>query len=184
MAYKSAAALEMAVKAAAKASPLDTNRAIAGFYHHRLLCRIFLEPDLPFVLKGGLGLLARTLDARYTRDIDLATSKLDPGEAMAELNRLAQRDLGDFVSFVPKGWRPIRANTKTNTGTGSPSHTMPIWESKKFKRCPSTWCRIRSSAPPPSLSILRTESRWPACKPCPTRSILPRGPSQTSFAAS
>ena len=116
MVYKSAAALEMAVKAAAKASPLDTNRAIAGFYHHRLLCRIFLEPDSPFVLKGGLGLLARTLDARYTRDIDLATSKLDPGEAMAELNRLAQRDLGDFVSFVPKGWRPIKAEDEYRGG--------------------------------------------------------------------
>lgn len=60
---KTAAALEMAVRNAAKASPQDTNRAIAGFYFHRLLCRVFSEPEPRFVLKGGLGMLARVPDA-------------------------------------------------------------------------------------------------------------------------
>lgn len=45
MRYRTPAALEMAVKAAAKASPLDTNLAISGFYFHRLLCRVFSEKD-------------------------------------------------------------------------------------------------------------------------------------------
>lgn len=45
MRYRTPAALEMAVKAAAKASPLDTNLAIFGFYFHRLLCRVFSEKD-------------------------------------------------------------------------------------------------------------------------------------------
>ena len=35
--YKTPAALEMAVKQAAKDSQQDTNRAIAGFWRHRLL---------------------------------------------------------------------------------------------------------------------------------------------------
>lgn len=61
MRYKTPAALEMAVKEAAKNSPLDTNRAIAGFYFHRLLCRVFSDPDSPFVLKGGQSVLARTV---------------------------------------------------------------------------------------------------------------------------
>ena len=65
----------MAIKDAAKASPLDTNRAIASFYFHRLLYRVFSEPGTPFVLKGGQGMLARTADARATRDIDLATDR-------------------------------------------------------------------------------------------------------------
>lgn len=63
MRYKTAAALEMAVRNAAKASPQDTNRAIAGFYFHRLLCRVFSGPEPRFVLKGGLGMLARVPDA-------------------------------------------------------------------------------------------------------------------------
>lgn len=50
MRYRTPAALEMAVKAAAKASPLDTNLAISGFYFHRLLCRVFSEKDRKFVL--------------------------------------------------------------------------------------------------------------------------------------
>lgn len=71
MTYKSAAALEMAVKAAATASRLDTNRAIASFYFHRLLCRVFAGGNDAFVLKGGQSMLSRTVDARATRDIDL-----------------------------------------------------------------------------------------------------------------
>ena len=63
MRYRTPAALEMAIKAAAKASPLDTNLAISGFYFHRLLCRVFSEKNRKFVLKGGLSVLARTVDA-------------------------------------------------------------------------------------------------------------------------
>ena len=50
MTYRSAAALEMAVKEAAKASSQDTGRAIAGFYFHRLLCRVFAGGNGSFVL--------------------------------------------------------------------------------------------------------------------------------------
>ena len=37
----------MAVKEAAKASSQDTNRAISGFYFHRLLCRVFTDGNHP-----------------------------------------------------------------------------------------------------------------------------------------
>lgn len=53
MKYKSAAALEMAVKSAAAASPMDTGRAVTAFYFHRLLCRVFADGNDSFVLKGG-----------------------------------------------------------------------------------------------------------------------------------
>ena len=36
MRYKTPSALEMAVKAAAKASPLDTSLAVSAFYYYRL----------------------------------------------------------------------------------------------------------------------------------------------------
>ncbi len=56
MRYRTPAALEMAVKAAAKASPLGTNLAISGFYFHRLLCRVFSEKDRKFALKRARAL--------------------------------------------------------------------------------------------------------------------------------
>lgn len=68
MGYTSPKALEMAVRDAAKASPLDTSRAIAGFYFHRLLYRVFSEPGTPFVLKGGRGMLARIGSTYRTRE--------------------------------------------------------------------------------------------------------------------
>ena len=39
--YKTARALEMAVKSAAQKSEMDTGSAVAGFNFHRLLVRIF-----------------------------------------------------------------------------------------------------------------------------------------------
>lgn len=114
--YSSPRALEMAVKEAARRSPMNTNRAIAGFYFHRLLCRVFSDPDSSFVLKGGLGVLARTTNARYTRDIDLTTSSLDIDAAVDELKTLASKDLGDFVSFAYVGCNPIKAEDEYREG--------------------------------------------------------------------
>ncbi|WP_350454318.1 nucleotidyl transferase AbiEii/AbiGii toxin family protein [Slackia heliotrinireducens] len=116
MEYSSPKALEMAVKDAAKASPLDTNRAIAGFYFHRLLYRVFSEPGTPFVLKGGQGMLARTADARATRDIDLATDRLGVDAAVDELKRLAAKDAGDFVAFEFRSVAPIRGEDEYRDG--------------------------------------------------------------------
>lgn len=116
MRYKTPAALEMAVKEAAKKSPLDTNRAIAGFYFHRLLCRVFSDPETPFVLKGGQSVLARTVDARATRDIDLLARETSIEAAIAELKRLACADLGDFVFFSFDRAEPIKADDEYRDG--------------------------------------------------------------------
>lgn len=106
----------MAVKEAAKASPLDTNDAIRNFYFHRLLCRVFSEQESPFVLKGGLGILARTIDARSTRDIDLATDELRIDEAVAELKKLAGKDMEDYVRFTLTDVRPIKVEDDYRDG--------------------------------------------------------------------
>lgn len=116
MKYKTPAALEMAVKEAAKKSPLDTNRAVAGFYFHRLLCRVFSDPESPFVLKGGQSVLARTVDARATRDIDLLARDTSIGAALVELKRLAGIDLNDFVSFSFDKTEPIKSNDEYRSG--------------------------------------------------------------------
>ena len=116
MRYKTPAALEMAVKEAAKKSPLDTNRAIAGFHFHRLLCRVFGDPDSPFVLKGGQSVLARTVDARATRDIDLLARETSVEAAVADLRRLAGIGLDDFSASPSTKRSPSRQTTSTAAG--------------------------------------------------------------------
>ena len=110
----------MAVKGAAKKSPLDTNRAIAGFYFHRLLCRVFSDPDSPLVLKGGQSVLARTVDARATRDIDLLARETSVEAAAADLRRLAGIGLDDFISFSFDKAEPIKADAEYRSG-------MKVW---------------------------------------------------------
>lgn len=114
--YKTARALEMAVKEAARKSPMDTSVAIEGFYFHRLLVRIFDGGESPFVLKGGHGMLARTLDARRTRDIDIATDDLDIEIALQELRNLVSRDMDDFLSYEVAGYGPIKTRDRYRDG--------------------------------------------------------------------
>lgn len=106
----------MAVKQAAKDSPLDTGRAIEGFYHHRFLCRVFSGSACGFVLKGGQSVLARTIDARYSRDVDLSTNADDLSEAVGLLLRLASNDLDDFVSFELAETRDLRLESAGKQG--------------------------------------------------------------------
>lgn len=97
--YRSALALEQAVKAAAKKSGQDVGRAVEGFYVGRLLERVFSEERKPFVLKGGRAILARTIDARYTTDTDFLYRGDNLEAALEELKHLASKDLGDRIEF-------------------------------------------------------------------------------------
>lgn len=124
MRYKSAAALEMAVKSAAVASPMETGRAVSAFYFHRLLCRVFAGGNGSFVLKGGRAMLARTADARATRDIDLLFTEQSLEGALEELVRLAGADLGDFVTFEFAGEHPIKAEDEYRQGLSARSVAM------------------------------------------------------------
>lgn len=105
--YRTPMALKMAVSSAARNSPLDTGRAVQSFYYHRFLCRVFSE-ESGFVLKGGHGMLARTTNARATRDLDLLADKHDLDEALGELVRLASKDLSDFIIFELIGVEQIK----------------------------------------------------------------------------
>ncbi|MCC6098483.1 MAG: hypothetical protein LIV25_04515 [Olsenella sp.] len=116
MRYKSAAALEMAIKSAAAASPMDTGRVVSAFYFHRLLCRVFVGGNDSIVLKGGRAMFARTVDARATCDIDPLSTGPSLDEALGELIRLARTNLGDFVTFEFAGSRPIKAEDEYRSG--------------------------------------------------------------------
>lgn len=132
MTYESAAALEMAVKAAAVASSLDTNRAISSFYFHRLLCRVFAGRNDAFILKGGHSMLARTVGARATRDIDLLARQGDLNTALERLKELAETDMGDFVTFEFAGSRPIKVEDEYRDGLSV--QFVPFIGSKRMQR--------------------------------------------------
>jgi predicted nucleotidyltransferase component of viral defense system len=72
------------------------------FVLQRFLARIFREPDSPWVLKGGTGLLVRLPRARYSDDVDLLypTDNIDLARPLGLLREtLAQPHEGDFFRF-------------------------------------------------------------------------------------
>ncbi|MFV0429546.1 MAG: nucleotidyl transferase AbiEii/AbiGii toxin family protein [Arachnia sp.] len=113
--YPDARAVESAIKDAAKsAHAADPTRQIGDLirqaYYDRFLCRVFSDTETSeWVLKGGTGMLARVPNARRTLDADLYRAGYDKDQALADLRRLAQVDLGDHFRFVYREHHAILA---------------------------------------------------------------------------
>ena len=100
-AYPSPDAFDRAVKKAVRQSGAEPGAGYRQALRDRFLCRVFSGWNETFVLKGGSGLLARIPDARATRDLDFATSvRGSAADALAEMERIAAIDLGDWCRFV------------------------------------------------------------------------------------
>lgn len=101
--YASGVAMWSAVVARAKAASKETGRPVdqlvRQFLYERLLARVFDGPDEPWVLKGGTALLVRVHDARHSKDVDLYARLDDVDDAVEQLRRALDRDLGDFFRF-------------------------------------------------------------------------------------
>lgn len=111
--YPTAKGVEDAIRAAARrasaADPsLTTDQRIRLEHFNRFLSRIFSEgPDSEWLLKGGTGMLARVPSTRATLDIDLCREGYGLDDAVVDLRRLADHDLGDHFRFVYVGHRAI-----------------------------------------------------------------------------
>lgn len=125
--YPTAAGVEAAIKDVAKrtaaADPsLSTSERIQLEYFHRFLSRVFSEGDSSgWMLKGGTGMLARVASTRATHDVDLYRRGFTLDQALADLTRLAEVDLGDHFRFVYKRHkRSIGGDKQPYTDGGLP----------------------------------------------------------------
>lgn len=102
-------ALEDRLAGAAKAEGVDLQRIRRQVVFDRLLSRLFIGPNPPWVLKGGYALELKFGTARTTKDIDLGLDHLPgrgadwnqrAGELLAILQEKATQAVGDFFEFV------------------------------------------------------------------------------------
>jgi NADPH:quinone reductase-like Zn-dependent oxidoreductase len=108
--YASPDALRAAVtaraKAAVRADPRFTvAELLRQFAYARLLARVFTHEPESWVLKGGIGLLARLPSTRHSMDVDLWSSQQSLAEAERALERCSAVDLGDHATFEVGAWR-------------------------------------------------------------------------------
>jgi Nucleotidyl transferase AbiEii toxin, Type IV TA system len=100
-------ALEDRLLAAVRREGGDIQRMRRQAAFDRLLCRLFYEPDAPWLLKGGYAMELRLQIARTTRDIDLAfrhssgvTKAWDEVAMRGQLERATSIDLRDGFEFA------------------------------------------------------------------------------------
>ncbi len=102
-------ALEDRLKRLAQSEGMDLQRLRRQSAFDRLLCRLFVELDPPWLLKGGYAMELRLKTARTTRDIDLAMRRLpvvsaeweaNVSEVLESLREAGNLDLHDFFTFV------------------------------------------------------------------------------------
>jgi hypothetical protein len=109
--YKTPAALRRALEdrllASVRRDGGDIQRLRRQAAFDRLLCRLFHEPNAPWLLKGGYAMELRIQAARTTRDIDLAIRQLPGGGNQWDerairglLERAADIDLQDGFAFT------------------------------------------------------------------------------------
>ncbi len=154
--YKTYRAMEQAVKAAAKASGRDINKAIQAFYHDRFLCRVFSADSPGFILKGGQSMLARIPYARETRDIDLIGRTSDIDEALEELIDAASVDLDDFVEFRFKDKRPTDTSQDYREGY---TVTFETWLGGTSRKGTVSIDLVVDALPPEEFDVVTPVSR-------------------------
>lgn len=122
--YTTPKAVEVAIATAAKQAfvkdqALTIQERIRLEHFHRFLSRVFSEVNEPnWVLKGGIGMLARVASTRATRDVDLFRRNSSLDSALKDLRRLAGIDLGDFFQFIYTGHSDIVGENQQSATEG------------------------------------------------------------------
>jgi len=103
-AYKSGSAFKNALNQQIRNLSERTGRPAAElhreFFIQRFLARVFTDPTVPWIVKGGGGLLVRLPGARYSNDIDLLHTTADLEQAVAELRAMAGTSDIDPFAFT------------------------------------------------------------------------------------
>lgn len=101
-------ALEDRLKKLAQLENTDLQRVRRQAAFDRLLCRLFANPNAPWLLKGGYAMELRLKTARTTRDIDLAIKQLpmpaadwdtNAANVLESLREAGGLELPDFFTF-------------------------------------------------------------------------------------
>ncbi len=170
--YPDGRAVEAAIKrAASMASARHPSRGTADLirqaYFDRFLCRVFSDDDSgEWVLKGGTGVLARVADARATVDVDLQRAVTGLDVALAELRRMAERDLDDHFRFLYRSHEPLHAAQTQPYVEGVRVHFALMLGAKEISSGlkvdlvvgPSPIGYVRTSTPANRLDLPRLET--------------------------
>lgn len=105
--------LDDRLRQAAKSRDRTFHELRRGFVFQRFLSLLFSEPEPPWLVKGGVSLLVRLADARFSKDLDLLrVGEIPAHQAISELTALTAPRAGDHLIFVVSdGVKQSRTNT-------------------------------------------------------------------------
>lgn len=114
--YASATAFRRALNDRLRRAAKGRNRAFhelrREFVFQRFLSLLFSEPEPPWLVKGGVSLLVRLADARFSKDLDLLrVGEISADRAISELTELTTPRVGDQLTLtISGGVRQSRIN--------------------------------------------------------------------------
>jgi hypothetical protein len=156
-----------AQKRTSAGSSHSTGDQLAQAIQDRFLSRVFADGDQSgWLLKGGTGLLARVPTARRTQDLDLAGSSTDLDEAIADLTRRVNTELGDHLRFE------LSRTKETGQGDTQPEvQTRQVVFAVYAGRKKITEVKVDVVVGPPptgTVDVLDPSTRLELARPIPT----------------
>lgn len=132
----------------------DLHTRHSTFVLRRLLDRIFQVEALGLQLKGGMGLRMRTLDARYTTDLDLTSGELSLLEMKDLIQTQASMDLNDSLNFEIQKFAPLQTIATQPSRQGARMSLRYSWGASQ-------------SSTTVNLDLVHDENPFPANIPSP-----------------
>jgi len=171
--YRDWQGVEQAMKAAAASSGSRTaglGELLTRARFDRFLSRVFADGDSSgWMLKGGTSILARVPEARNTQDLDLAASQASLDEAVEDLRRRVQADLGDHLTFEFVSSKPTGlGNTQPDVHTRQVVFGCFAQSGNRRKRVGEVKVDLVVGPPPTApADVLEPVTRLQLAKPLP-----------------
>lgn len=148
------------LKSVAKSRGQQFNSVQRAFVMGRFLARVFDFDPEGWILKGGVGMMVRLPEARYSKDIDLI-ARAGASDSLAQLRAAAAHHVDPFRFDVGQP-SPLHDGKGVKVTVTAPTSRLPLgWLSTRWPiRLPTNCVRCSSGVVSGRPDVIVT---WPTC---------------------
>lgn len=165
-------AFTASVRSRLKTKAVQTGRRVneleREFVMQAFLSRVFADPESPWILKGGSGLLVRLPGARHSIDLDLLNTSQSLDDAVQELHDLGQPGEQDPFVFIVE-----RATAMQGGVAGTQLKVDAMLGRTRFARFPIDLSTELTTVARPDRQAPAAVINIPGLRPPPVMTLYP-----------